>query len=314
MLGFLLDLLLGDPSFFLHPIRLIGSLIAALEGILRKIFKGKYGLLLAGGLMTLLVCLICGGICYWLLRLAYGCSTYLGLMAESLVCYFTLAARSLRDESMKVYNCLKGEDIQGAKKAVSMIVGRDTEGLSKEGIIKAAVETVAENLSDGVIAPLFYMFIGGGCLSLLYKAVNTMDSMTGYKNEKYIYFGRVPARLDDLVNFIPARLAAVFLLAAALICGQDYKNAIRIFLRDRYKHSSPNSAQTESVCAGALRVQLAGDAFYFGKLYKKPFIGDDIRDVETEDIRTANNMMYGAAFVGFLVFLFLKILLIRLMG
>ena len=185
---------------------------------------------------------------------------------------------------------------------VSRIVGRDTQNLTKQGVIKAAVETVAENYSDGVAAPLLYMILGGGAAGFFYKSINTMDSMLGYKNEKYMNFGFIPAHLDDVANYLPARLAALLLIAAAGICGQDPKQAWKIFRRDRYKHASPNSAQTEAAAAGALHVQLAGDAWYFGELHKKPFIGDDLRPIEPEDITRVNRMMYAAAVLALVLF------------
>lgn len=217
------------------------------------------------------------------------------------MCYQILAARSLQKESNLVYLALKNEGIEAARKAVSMIVGRDTENLDTEGVTKAAVETVAENTSDGVIAPLCYMFLGGAVLGFTYKAINTMDSMVGYKNETYQFFGTAAAKLDDIVNYIPARISAVLMIVAVYVLGMNGKNAWKIFCRDRYNHKSPNSAQTESVMAGALGVQLAGDAWYFGKLYKKPTIGDSIRKIEIEDIRRSHRLMYGTEILAMLL-------------
>ena len=193
-------------------------------------------------------------------------------------------------------------DLPGARRAVSMIVGRDTENLTAEGVTKAAVETVAENTSDGVTAPLLFLLIGGAPLGFLYKAVNTMDSMLGYKNEKYLYFGRIPAKMDDVFNYIPARLTAWFMVVAAFLTGMDGENAWKIYLRDKRKHASPNSAQSEAVCAGALDVQLAGDAVYFGKVYKKDYIGDAIRKIEPEDILRAGKLMYMTTILMMVVF------------
>ena len=212
--------------------------------------------------------------------------------------YQILAVKCLKVESMKVYHCLKEQGLEEAREAVSMIVGRDTAQLDAEGVTKAAVETVAENTSDGIIAPMLYTAIGGPVLGFFYKAVNTMDSMIGYKNEKYLYFGRFAARLDDICNYVPARISGVLMIAAAFMTGFDGKSAARIYRRDRKKHASPNSAQTESVCAGALHIQLAGDASYFGKIYHKPTIGDEIRHTEAEDIRNANRLMYGTSMIG----------------
>lgn len=236
-----------------------------------------------------------------ILHLAYLFSQIAGIVIESFMCYQILATRSLRDESDKVYVALKNEGLDAGRKAVSMIVGRDTENLTEKGVTKACVETVAENTSDGIIAPLVYMMIGGAVLGWTYKAVNTMDSMIGYKNEKYLYFGTVAAKLDDIVNFIPARLAAWFMILASLVTGEDYKNAIRIYKRDRHNHKSPNAAQTEAVMAGALDIELAGDAWYFGTLYQKPTIGDPIREIEVQDIRRSHKLLYATCILAVVI-------------
>lgn len=229
---------------------------------------------------------------------AYSINLYAGVIAEAVMTWQILATKCLRVESMRVYDALRTDSVDAGRRAVSMIVGRDTSVLDAAGVTRAAVETIAENTSDGVIAPMLYTAIGGPVLGFVYKAVNTMDSMLGYKNDKYMYFGRFAARLDDVVNFIPARISAYLMIAAAFIGGRQFdgKNAYRIFKRDRFNHASPNSAQTESVCAGALRVQLAGDAVYFGKLVKKKYIGDGLREIEYEDIKRANRLMYITAF------------------
>ena len=307
--GSILDWIFGDPYHFPHMIRLMGNMISSLEKDLRKLFPEKPRF--AGTCLTLIMCL------FWLIMpglLFHITGRYLGLTArfilESFFCYQLLAAKSLCVESMKVCKELKKGDTEGARKAVSMIVGRDTQSLTEEGVTKAAVETVAENASDGIIAPMFYMAIGGVWLMFLYKGINTMDSMLGYKNEKYYYFGFAAAKLDDLVNFIPARLSAFVMIAAAFLTGLDGKNAWKIFWRDRFNHKSPNSAQTEAVCAGALRVQLAGNAYYFGKLYEKPTIGDDLRPVENRDIRRANRLMMGTAWLSLILVLTVRLLLL----
>ena len=252
------------------------------------------------GILTVIIVLsitliIITSIVFW----AYYFNIYLGLVIETVLIYFILATKSLKYESMKVYKALNTGTLDDARHAVSMIVGRDTENLSEEGVVKAAVETVAENTSDGVIAPMIYTAIGGPVLGFLYKAVNTMDSMIGYKNDRYLYFGRAAAKLDDFVNFIPARISAHLMILAAFLGGKDYngKKAKEIFKRDRFNHASPNSAQTESVCAGALGVRLAGDASYFGKVVKKPFIGDALRNIERDDIKRACRLMYITAFL-----------------
>lgn len=291
--GLALDLCLGDPYWLPHPVRAIGSLIGIIEKKIRRLFpKNKEGELAGGFFLVLLTLLITGGLCGLLLAAAGRAGAFVLFLSETVMVYYLLAARSLYGESIKVYRFLKKGEIEKARDQVSMIVGRDTDSLSDVGIAKAAIETVAENTSDGVIAPLFYLALGGPVLGWLYKAVNTMDSMVGYKNETYQYFGRVAARLDDLANFIPSRISAGLMLLASAALFMDTKNAARIYKRDRLNHKSPNSAQTESVCAGALNIQLAGDALYFGMLVRKPFIGDDERPVEYEDIKRANALMY----------------------
>lgn len=303
--GFILDALLGDPHSFPHPIRLMGKGITGLENILydRKILPhcgGKEGCcknrLFAGGIMVLVMLIATALISGMILYIAYHIHPAAGFITESVMCYQILAARCLQKESMLVHDAVLEGDIQKARRQVAMIVGRDTEKLDEEGVIRAAVETVAENTSDGVVAPLIYMAVGGPAAGFLYKAVNTMDSMVGYKNERYLYYGRAAAKLDDVLNYIPARIAAFSMIAAGfLIKGCDGRNAYRIHKRDAKKHASPNSAQTESVCAGALGIRLAGDASYFGKIVKKPTIGDDTRAVTASDIKMANVLMYVSA-------------------
>ncbi len=291
--GFVLDALFGDPAWLPHPVVYMGKAISALEKRLRpRLPKTPQGELLGGAivafclpvgtfLLTSLVCLAAAKLSPWL-----------GLAVQMFWCGQALAAKGLVQESMNVYRELVKPDLPAARKAVSRIVGRDTQDLTLEGVTKAAVETVAENASDGVIAPLLYMLIGGAPLALTYKAINTMDSMLGYKNKQYLYFGRAAAKLDDLANYIPSRLAGLLWCAAAALTGNSAKGAWKIWRRDRRNHASPNSAQTESACAGALGVQLAGPAFYFGEYYAKPTIGDAVRPIEPEDIRRADRMMY----------------------
>lgn len=321
ILGFILDLIVGDPSWLYHPVCLIGNLIAFLEKKLRAIFpKNEKGELWGGCLEVLLVCLIVLLVPFLIRKVLYRYCPAAGFLLETIWCSQLFAAKSLKTESMKVYDRLKNGTIEEARYAVSMIVGRDTKSLTETGVTKAAVETIAESTSDGIIAPMFYMALGGVPLMFLYKGINTMDSMLGYKNEKYLYFGRCAAKLDDVANFIPARIAGILMVAASFVCGLiwretkavhssfDGKQAWKMFCRDRRNHASPNSAHTESAMAGALHVQLAGDAWYFGTLYKKPFIGENDRPIEAEDIVRANRLMYGTAVLGVLAVVLLLIL------
>ncbi len=304
--GFVLDLLVGDPVYAWHPVRLMGNLIGWLTGKLRLTENGKRQRL-RGGLMAVIVLAFCTVIPAFILRLVYRLGVWPGRILEAFFCYQLLAAGSLRAESMKVYKAAVSGDTEGARYAVSMIVGRDTKRLDMPGILRAAVETVAENASDGVIAPLLYMTVFGAAGGFFYKAVNTMDSMVGYKNEKYIDFGRVAARLDDVMNFIPARLSGLLFVISAGLLRLDMKNAWKIFRRDRLAHASPNSAQTESACAGALNLRLAGDAWYFGKLHRKPYIGDPDREIEAEDIVRANRLMTAASLLALILFMTVRI-------
>ena len=264
--GFILDMIFGDPQGFPHPVRLMGGLISALEKRLLDMENRNPDRELKNGkLLAAAVLLSVSAVSSAVFIAAYFAHPIFGACAEAFMTYQILAAKGLKSESMKVFDRLERDDLSGARKEVSMIVGRDTDNLDAEGVTKAAVETVAENTSDGVVAPMLYCAVGGPVLGLMYKAVNTMDSMIGYKNDKYLYFGRAAAKLDDAANFLPARISAVFMLFSAFIGGFDFKNALRIYKRDRLKHSSPNSAHTEAVCAGALGVRLAGDAVYLGE-------------------------------------------------
>ena len=293
LIGYALDMLLGDPRSIPHPIVAIGKLIAGLEKLLRRVFpKTVPGETAAGGVLWILTACICYGVPALILRLCSMVSPWLYLAAEAVMCWQILAARSLQTESRKVYLALKTGTIEDARYAVSMIVGRDTQSLDAPAVTRAAVETVAENTSDGVIAPMLFIALGGAPLGFFYKAVNTMDSMLGYVEMPYKNIGCIPARLDDIFNFIPDRLSAFLMLAAGGLRGLDMKNGWRIFRRDRYNHASPNSAQTESVCAGLLGVRLAGDAWYHGVLHKKKFIGDALREITPEDIGVSCRLMF----------------------
>lgn len=291
--GFVLDAIFGDPAWLPHPVVYMGKAISALEkGLRTRLPKTPEGELWGGRILAFclpvgtfaLASLVCMG--------AAALHPLLGLAVQMFWCGQALAAKGLVQESMNVYRELTKPDLPAARIAVSRIVGRDTQALTAEGVTKAAVETVAENASDGVIAPLLYMLLGGAPLALTYKAINTMDSMVGYKNTQYLYFGRAAAKLDDVANYLPSRIAALLWVAAAALTGNDARSVWRIWRRDRRNHASPNSAQTESACAGALNVQLAGPAYYFGEYYPKPTIGDAVRPIEPEDIRRADRMMY----------------------
>lgn len=301
--GFILDLIFGDPHWLPHPICLIGNLIGFLEKNLRRLLApGKTALLLGGALMVVIVLSLSYVVPYAVLMLAEQASPWLRFALETIMFYQIFATKCLRDESMKVYTALHNNDLEDARVKLSWIVGRDTKELTAEEVTKGAVETVAENTADGIIAPMFYMFIGGAPLAFLYKGINTMDSMVGYKNDKFLYFGRCAAKLDDVANFIPARITGILMILASYFLNMNAAGAWKIFWRDRYNHLSPNSAMTESVTAGALNIQLGGDHYYFGKLVHKDTIGDNIRLVVAEDIVAVNNLLYMTAVISLLLF------------
>ena len=311
--GFVLDAIFGDPAWLPHPVVLMGKAITALEKRLRTQFpKTPQGELCGGAVLAavlpvgtfLITALVC--------RLSAALHPLAGLAVQMFWCAQALAAKGLAQESRNVYKELQKQDLPAARKAVARIVGRDTQNLTAEGVTKAAVETVAENASDGVIAPLLYMLLGGAPLALTYKAINTMDSMLGYKNQKYLYFGRAAARLDDVANYLPSRLAGLLWVAAAALTGSSARGAWKIWRRDRRNHASPNSAQTESACAGALGVQLAGPAYYFGEYYDKPTIGDALRPVEPKDILRADRMMYAESLLALVLGIALRLLVLAM--
>ena len=308
-IGFVIDLIVGDPHSIPHPVILIGKLITIIENLVRKVFpKTVRGENFAGFILWLLVAAISTAVPALLLLICYGVNTWLGLAMESIMCAQILATKSLKDESMKVYDALQTGDIAKSRYAVSMIVGRDTENLDDKAVARAAVETVAENTSDGIVAPMLYLAIGGAPLGFFYKAVNTMDSMLGYVEMPYKNIGLVPAKMDDVMNVIPSRLSALIMLLAGWLLKLNVKNGWKIFKRDRFNHASPNSAQTESVCAGLLGLQLAGDAYYHGELHKKKFIGDALREIEYEDIKRACRLLYVTAVLSLILFGGLKLL------
>ena len=309
LLGYGLDALFGDPEWLWHPVCGIGRLIALLERPLRFLFpKTKWGERTAGCVLWLVVCAVSFGVPFGLLRLLNGRSRTLGFVLETVFCYQIFARRCLADEGRRVFEAVR-RSVEEGRAAVARVVGRDTAALSKEGVIRAAVETIAENTTDGVIAPMVFLLLGGAPLGFLYKAVNTMDSMVGYHNDRFEHYGWCAAKMDDLFNFVPARFAAVCMTAAAGMLKFDARNARRIFQRDRFNHKSPNSAQTESVCAGALHIQLAGDASYFGKPVHKPTIGDADREIVSTDILRAEQLMTTASTMALVLLCVVRLLL-----
>ena len=286
--GMALDAVFGDPVWLYHPVRIIGKWISRLEKWLRGFCKNEERKeRIAGGILWFGVVMVSVGIPWGLLYLAGKVSFWLRFALETFWCYQLLAGKCLKDESRKVYVQLVNHNLEGARHAVSMIVGRDTGNLSEAGVTKAAVETVAENTSDGVIAPLIFMLIGGAPLGFFYKAVNTMDSMVGYKNEKYLHFGRFAAKMDDVWNYIPSRISALLMIASAWIFRMDYKRAWAVWKRDRRKHASPNSGYPEAALAGILDCRFGGPHNYFGEEVWKPYIGSNDRLLTTEDMKVA---------------------------
>lgn len=305
-IGFLLDLIIGDPQNPIHPIRLIGSLCSKLEALFRRILKES--LKLAGLLTWISVILIVFLISEFIVKVSFRTNFILGIIISAIMFYFTISTKALKVEGLKVIKFLLKEDIEGARKQLSYIVGRDTKSLDKDGILRAVVETVAENMSDGVVAPILYAGLFGIPFAYVYKAVNTMDSMFGYKNDKYKDFGFFPAKLDDVFNFIPARLTGYLIVIAAFILKMDYKNSYNIYKRDKNNHSSPNSAHPEAAVAGALGLRLGGANYYFGKLVEKPTIGDELKKIEINDVYNTNKILYLVAFLSYLISMLLTLL------
>ncbi len=311
IMGFCIDLMVGDPHGIPHPVIFIGKLISGLEKALRRVFpKTALGENIAGGVLWILVVTIPTAIAAALLWVCHSISPWLRLALESIMCWQILATKSLKDESMKVLSALRSGDIQASRHAVSMIVGRDTAELDEAAITRATVETIAENTSDGIVAPLLFLAIGGAPLGFFYKAVNTMDSMLGYVEMPYKNIGLIPAKMDDVMNYIPARVSALIMLAAGWLLKLDVKNGWKIFRRDRFNHASPNSAQTESVCAGLLGLRLAGDAWYHGVLHKKKYIGDELSPIEPEDIPRSCRLLYTTAVLSLFLFVGIKLLIL----
>lgn len=309
-IGFILDIIIGDPNNPFHPVRGIGYMASKLENIFRTILKKN--LKLAGFIVWIVTVGLTFIITFGIVKAAKNFNINFGIILEGILIYFCISSKGLVVEGYKVIKFLINDDLDGARKQLSFIVGRDTGSLSKEGIVKAVVETIAENMADGVIAPLFYAGIFGAPLAFAYKAVNTLDSMFGYKNNKYIDFGYFPAKLDDVFNYIPARITGILIVLTSCILGYDYKNSFKIYKRDRYNHTSPNSAHPEAAMAGALRVQLGGANYYFGKLVEKPTIGDKVKEIEINDVNKTVKVLYLSSFIGFLLALSFSELMIIL--
>lgn len=296
-IGYLLDLIIGDPQNPIHPIRLIGNLCKKIENYFRKELSNS--LKMAGLSTWISVVLIVFIFANLILKLSYSLNYIFGIIVSGIIIYFCIATKSLKVEALKVVKALKDNDIEEARHRLSYIVGRDTKSLDKEGILRAIVETIAENISDGVVAPILYAGLFGAPFALVYKAVNTMDSMFGYKNEKYYDFGYFPAKLDDIFNYIPARVTGYLIMISAYFLKLDYKNSYKIYIRDKYNHSSPNSAHPEAAVAGALGLKLGGSNYYFGKLVEKPTIGDEVKKIEINDVYITNRVLYLVSFLSF---------------
>jgi adenosylcobinamide-phosphate synthase len=300
-LGFVLDLIIGDPQNWPHPIRYIGRFITYLENIFGKFNQNRSRQFLSGVLLWIITVFTAYFIPMIILFFTSKINLYLFLLVEGLMCYYILAVKNLKDEAKKVYASLIKKDLRRSREDLSMIVGRDTENLDKESIIKATVETVSENISDGIIAPMLFIALGGAPLGFAYKASNTLDSMVGYKNEKYHYFGKFSALADDILNFIPSRISGLLIILSSFILRYNYKNSWKIFIRDRKNHSSPNAGQSEAAAAGALNLKLGGPNYYHGTLVEKPFIGDSLKSIEVTDILKVFKLMYTSAFLGLLL-------------
>ncbi|MCF0149291.1 MAG: cobalamin biosynthesis protein [Clostridium sp.] len=305
-IGFILDLLIGDPQNPYHPIRFIGNLCSTLEKVFRKILKNY--LKIAGLLTWIFSVVIVYIISAIILKITFNISYILGIIISGIMIYFTISAKALKVEGLKVIKLLLKDDIEAARKQLSYIVGRDTASLDKEGILRAVVETIAENMSDGVVAPILYAGLFGAPFAFVYKAVNTMDSMFGYKNDKYRDFGFFPAKLDDIFNYIPARITGYLIIIAVFILKLDYKNSYKIYSRDKNNHSSPNSAHPEAAVAGALGLKLGGANYYFGKLVEKPTIGEEINIIDFKDVYNTNKILYLVATMSYLISMLLTLI------
>lgn len=309
-IGFILDLLIGDPNNPFHPVRGIGLLASKLETIFRKLLKNS--LKIAGLIVWIITIILTFAITYGIIFVCMKINKYLGVIVQGIIIYFCISAKGLVVEGYKVIKYLNEGNIEKSRKQLSYIVGRDTESLDSNGITRAVIETIAENMSDGVIAPILFAGIFGAAGSMAYKAVNTMDSMFGYKNDKYIEFGYFPAKLDDLFNYIPARVTGILIIISSFFLKRDYKNSLKIYKRDRYNHTSPNSAHPEAAMAGALDIQLGGANYYFGKIVEKPVIGDKIKEIEINDVKKTAEILYLSAVMGFILMVIIKFIIYRI--
>lgn len=309
-IGFILDLLIGDPNNPFHPVRGIGLLASKLETIFRKLLKNS--LKIAGLIVWMITIILTFAITYGIIFVCMKINKYLGIIVQGIIIYFCISAKGLVVEGYKVIKYLNEGNIEKSRKQLSYIVGRDTESLDSKGITRAVIETIAENMSDGVIAPILFAGIFGAAGSMAYKAVNTMDSMFGYKNDKYIEFGYFPAKLDDLFNYIPARVTGILIIISSFFLKRDYKNSLKIYKRDRYNHTSPNSAHPEAAMAGALDIQLGGANYYFGKIVEKPVIGDKIKEIEINDVKKTAEILYLSAVMGFILMVIIKFIIYRI--
>ncbi|APF23132.1 cobalamin biosynthesis protein [Clostridium butyricum] len=309
-IGFILDLLIGDPNNPFHPVRGIGLLASKLETIFRKLLKNS--LKIAGLIVWIITIILTFAITYGIIFVCMKINKYLGVIVQGIIIYFCISAKGLVVEGYKVIKYLNEGNIEKSRKQLSYIVGRDTESLDSKGITRAVIETIAENMSDGVIAPILFAGIFGAAGSMAYKAVNTMDSMFGYKNDKYIEFGHFPAKLDDLFNYIPARVTGILIIISSFFLKRDYKNSLKIYKRDRYNHTSPNSAHPEAAMAGALDIQLGGANYYFGKIVEKPVIGDKIKEIEINDVKKTAEILYLSAVMGFILMVIIKFIIYRI--
>lgn len=307
-IGYIIDLIIGDPYSFPHPVKYIGKLIKVVENFVRKTAKTDKGLKIGGFFLWFVTVGTTFAVTYLVMRLARF-NTVVYVIINSIVIYTTLATKCLKDEAKKIYEVLKTGDLQKSRTQLSYIVGRDTANLDEKEIIRATVETVAENTVDGLIAPLFYAFIGGAPLAMAYKAINTLDSTVGYKNEKYLHIGFASAKIDDIANYIPSRISVILFTIGNFFLGNDYKNCFKIAIRDRKNHKSPNCAFSEGAVAGALGIQLGGTNVYFGEVVYKPTIGDKTREIEVEDIARTNKILYATSLTSMLVFTLFYILI-----